>query len=224
MVEKTNLLKRKSGQSSSAPQDNTLRPKSPRLLPNLIRLDDDGDLEIEVIEAKSQQEARYLVNRACLSLSSPVFRAMFGKQSQFREGLFPQSPEQATVIRLEEESINAMDIFLNMTHLKGQALPVSLSYAQLYDLAILCDKYDLRKVLGHWPRIWSDEISGRSSNPAGQEWLYIQSIFGFKDLFSKTSRGIILDSTLRHDGSLLIKGNKKLDRRLSCFVLGKSDT
>lgn len=50
-------------------------------------------------------------------------------------------------VYLEEENLEALEIFLGIAHLQFQRVPATISDKELRHLATLCDKYDLLNVL-----------------------------------------------------------------------------
>lgn len=78
---------------------------------------------------------------------------MLGRDSRFLEGQSDSGIEVA-VVTVEDESTQALEIILHAIHLQGHLVPEKISFDLLHQLAIVCDKYDLRKSLGTWPETW----------------------------------------------------------------------
>ena len=127
--------------------------KTPRLEdPLAIPVDEDGDIHLAVESPEAEEPAIFLVSRKILSMSSPVFKAMLGPQ--FLEGQ-SASGNGIPTVTVKDDSIKAMGIILHAIHLQGHQVPETVSCSLLRHLAVVCDKYDLRKSLGTWPETWA---------------------------------------------------------------------
>jgi hypothetical protein len=96
----------------------------PNLEPTII--DVTGDIILIVPAGKKQH--KFLVSLFTLCLASPVFSAMLGN-SCFREGLDLQKhksrkdPKSRFELKLENDNPDAMEIILNVIHLRGEDVP-----------------------------------------------------------------------------------------------------
>ena len=112
-----------------------------------VNLVDDGDLRIHVTRKKHLRtsdlpivtQQTFLVSSAVMRIASPVWRTMFDPQGHFMES-------QRSLIHGEidfpEDDPDALLCVLRIAHLQFRKLPKTLDYAQLLNLAIICDKYD----------------------------------------------------------------------------------
>jgi len=71
-----------------------------------------------------------------------------------------------------------------------------------YQLAIVCDKYDMQQVLGLWLDKWIPTGMQVGGKVAGDRWLFIAYVFGRQDLFMELSKDLIRTSTIDAGGSL----------------------
>ena len=102
---------------------------------------------------------RFKVNSTVLCLTSPVFTAMFGVNSQFQEAHLLQLARQdcnlqPVEVALYDDNPNALAMILRILHHQFDFVPPTLPAARLYQIAILCDKYDLRQALSFCFLTW----------------------------------------------------------------------
>ena len=97
----------------------------------------------------SQTRVVFRVSRHVLCLSSTVFRAMLGKDSQFLEAGRDE-------LELEDDDPRDMEIFLLVIHLQSHKIRLEVSFSRLYRFAVLCDKYDMSRSLGMFSAKWSE--------------------------------------------------------------------
>lgn len=167
-------------------------------------IDPDGDLVLEV------QGRELLVSRKVLCLSSSVFRAMLRNGSAFIESTGPViSDDGLQHIRLQEDDYEAMRIMTNVIHLQHDWVPTKISFEFLDALAILCDKYDLRKCLGLWPQKWSKPWNEFVSEPGYERWLFIALVFRNKASFTQISKHLMLAKTL--DDPLFSRSSRTIE-------------
>lgn len=110
------------------------------------KIDPDGDLLMNLPMNGDFSAAGLLVSRHTLCLSSAVFRAMLGPNSKFKESDSTTTTfeDGIQVITLEDDDFQTMEIIMNAIHLQSHLVPRKVTFQQLDDIAILCDKYDLR--------------------------------------------------------------------------------
>ncbi|RPB22337.1 hypothetical protein L211DRAFT_788766, partial [Terfezia boudieri ATCC MYA-4762] len=99
---------------------------------------------------------RFQVNSSVLCLASPVFRVMLGPGSSFEEAADlaanNRNPTKPLTNPLEDDA-NALAVILRILHLQYNWLPSingAIDKEKLYNMAIICDKYDMQKALGYW--------------------------------------------------------------------------
>lgn len=119
-----------------------------------IILDASGDLSLLVGEGENQMTFR--VSSKAMCLASPVWRVMLDPSGPFKEA----RPENDSVI-LPEDDAQALQILLYIAHLQFHSIPETLSFTQLLNLAIICDKYDTARLIFPWFHKW--EISFKNS-------------------------------------------------------------
>lgn len=171
-----------------------------------IEFDPHGDV-ILVIPSVSGL-ARLNINSHVLCLASPVFRAMLGVDSRFREreALLSRGGKNLPPleISLEDDDPNALAVVLRVLHLQTSWAPKSLQPERLYQIAILCDKYDLQDSLNYWLVQWIPaKFEGTISV---DKWLFIAYAFAKKEEFTALSEYLILHCKCDVSGNLKVPG------------------
>ena len=129
---------------SSTEQDDahTDQLSEPRISPTIV-IDHEGDLYMDLLDGKLK------VSRKALSLSSPVSLAMFGAGSRFAETTHKSfASDGVQVVPFDDDDFEAMTVIARIIHLQHDQVEKSLSFSQIFQVAILCDKYDLKRCLG----------------------------------------------------------------------------
>ena len=116
-----------------------------------VNLVDDGDLRIHVIRSSERNEhlrgsdpslvdqETLVVSSAVMRIASPVWRTMFDPQGHFMES---QRSFTHGEMDFPEDDPDALLCVLRIAHLQFRKVPETLDYAELLNLAIICDKYD----------------------------------------------------------------------------------
>lgn len=116
-----------------------------------------------------------------------------------REG---QAAESATSefpfeMNLEHDNYGALLIVLNAVHYRVRKIPKSLSLDEFYQLAILCDKYELAEILVPWVNIWKSKLG---NVPGGKSsygrWFVIAWVFRLSKTFEAVTKEMIYDVSL----------------------------
>lgn len=173
-----------------------------------IEFDPHGDVILVVPSVSGV--ARFHVNSHVLCLASPVFRAMLGVDSRFREREALASRGGANSppleISLEDDDPNALAVVLRVLHLQNKWAPKSLHPEKLYQIAVLCDKYDLQDSLHYWLVNWIPEKFEGTIRT--DKWLFIAYAFAKKEEFNALSKYLILHSKSDASGNLKIPGGE----------------
>jgi len=173
-------------------------------MPN-VPFDSDGDVILVIPSEARGRMARFQVNSHSLCLASSVFRAMLGANAHFKEGnaLRDKGASSPPIeVTLGEDEPKALALLLRIVHLQYDRVPRTLNSDQLYQAAIVCDKYDMRQVLGLWSDRWIPAGTKAGGKIAGDKWLFIAYAFGIQALFTELSIDLILRSTVGSRGSL----------------------
>lgn len=183
-----------------------------------------GDLVLQV--SSDAGIARFKVSSQVLCIASPVFRAMLGPSSNFKEACelrAAAADAQPYVLSLGEDDPQALAVVLNALHLQGSKVPISISFQNLVDLAIICDKYDCAPGVTLWADVWTEVWKNYALEPGFERWLFIAWTFGIDEIFMSLSRKLILDGEFdtTNKTSLILKGHPMDDMLIPEPVMGK---
>ena len=209
-----------SGTQPSTESEITHNPPKPEVVqhvtfptpsPRDITFDPHGDVTL-VIPSGNDPSAmeRFRVNSGVLCLASPVFRVMLGPHSRFREGInlklatiegsLVNSSSTSMELQLADDDPSALAVVLQILHLQFDKIPIAMLPSgvdeetyQLYEMAIICDKYDMKQVLLYWFQIWTTPRfkalcfkNIAMSTVTGSRWLFIAYAFGHSDVFHRS--------------------------------------
>lgn len=170
-----------------------------------------GDVILKIPAASGSTKLR--VSSHVLCTTSPVFRAMLGADSQFKEAseLRMRSAENTYELSLDDDYPYALTAIMLALHCRNDMVPVSPAFKNLLELAIVCDKYDCQGGVMLWVDIWTAAWKPRMLEKGYEEWLFVAWVFGIKEGFDTLSRKVILESYIDPaDGELKSAGGMRL--------------
>lgn len=138
----------------------------------------DGDVVLKVQQPKGGVAIPLLVSSEILSISSSVFRAML--VGQFTEN--QPDLDGLRYINVEDPYMAVLTI-MKAIHMQGPEVPMMLSFSELRDVAIVCDKYDMLRALTPWIEIWSRRYIFSSHSTGYEDWLFMSWAFKKEDIF-----------------------------------------
>lgn len=161
-------------------------------------------------------ERLLLVSTAVMCLASPVWAAMLKPTSSFMES-------EAKEVNLSDDDAESILITLRIAHLKHLQIPATLNFEQLYEMAVVCDKYDMVTLVSPWLDGWATERMKEAANKRGYErWLFIAYTFGFAELFEKAAKSLGPSSKTDGDGRCLNADAKYLEGSYPPDIIGKA--
>jgi hypothetical protein len=198
-----------SGQSRSA--EKTKVPTSSEVLASCTRIVPEGDLLLEVSTGATSEH--FLVASQVLVSTSAVFAKMLGKKSNFAEAVAlreSKGDDQPVIVKVADDDPSTMKIILYALHSQYRQVPDSITLSQLFQAAVICDKYALHEALRLIAKVWSEPLKhGSKKNP--RQWLFISWVFGPESVFTEVSRQLTLDGTSIPDKEdELVFGKEKL--------------
>lgn len=134
---------------------------------------------------------RLLVSSKVLCLASPVFTAMFSRH--FREG-HSLSSTGSTEISLPDDPPLAMETIAKILHFRHDLVSMS-GLDDLFDVALMADKYDLANSLGPWRQVWLRFASKHRKGFSGQHLyreIFIRYVFRDRPGFLELTKQAIL--------------------------------
>lgn len=122
-----------------------------------IDADPAGDLVLVIGSGEDQRSIR--ASSKVLSLASPVFAAMF-LPGRFSEGI-ALSSSSPPKISLPDNDPKAVLLFCHLVHFREyHGKQPALSFDELVNMALFCDKYDAGMALNPWSELWLQPHSG----------------------------------------------------------------
>lgn len=163
-----------------------------------IYLDSSGDLKL-LVKDTDQQLKTLLVSSNAMCLASPVWRAMLNSEGHFKEA-------KEREVEFPEDDLDALLTILRIAHLKFRQLPESVTFEELVNLAVVCDKYDTVGVVRKWLPEWLAPWYGHDLLPDYEEWLSIAWTNGDLATFQKLTKHLVLRCDVNSTGGLLRDG------------------
>lgn len=117
----------------------------------------------------------FRVSTKAMCLASPVWRVMLDPSGPFKEA----HPENDQVL-FPEDDAQALLTVLCIAHLEFHSIPERLSFTQLLNLAIICDKYDTGRLILPWFSKWEKSFKD-SAFELGHEQPF--SLPGFSEIW-----------------------------------------
>ena len=184
--------------------------------PVTVVIDPEGDLYMKLDTGSLK------VSRKTLSLSSPVFLAMFGAGSKFKEVTDKTlDHEGVQIVTFDEDNFEMMAVIANIMHLRSDVVPNTLTFKQLYQIAVLCDKYDLKRCLGPWTSIWATPYLDCYARLGYEEWLFMSVVFKYDGVFKEVTRHAIINAELSEQGTLVTSAGFDLSEGVPSTILGE---
>ena len=107
---------------------------------SIIHVDPSGNLSLLV--GTDDNQKTFVVSSAALCLASPVWRAMVNPKGHFLE-----ANSEGRRVSLPDEDPKYLLLLLNIVHLHFHKVPQVLSTDDLFQMALLCDKYDSVRIV-----------------------------------------------------------------------------
>ena len=184
------------------------------LLRLITHFDPDGDLKI--LAGTEKDREIFIVSSKAMSLACKPWKAMVGPDSKFIEG----TSSADAAVPLPDDDIIALKILLNVAHLRFSLVPDFLSFEDLLQVAIICDKYDAAELVQPWLQGWLMDAQTLSQFVNHEGWLFISWTFGLSDLFRKVAQTIASDLEVVADSNYTIGGRALEHHHMPPGILG----
>lgn len=142
---------------------------------------------------------RFLVSSSALCLASSVFRTMLSANGGFMEFQEKKSDDTPVEITLNDDNPDALTVVLRIIHHQHDSVKESLPEEDLWEIAILVDKYDLREATKPWINLWAQPYLYSDGLPLpssvyfnGDRGLFLAYAFWNERIFKSVSKNIIL--------------------------------
>jgi hypothetical protein len=179
-------------------------------------MDPKGDVSLSLDAGMLQ------VSSKALCLSSSTFSAMLGDGSRFWEGS-DDALDEAGVrnVTLRDDDYASMEILMRIIHHRNDEVPQKVSFQQLKDIAVVCDKYALRSCVLPWSHLWSQPYVDHVEKDGFESWLFISTVFRNQSIFTRTTKHLILNAKLSKEGDLSHGNVTDLSKRVSDSIIGE---
>ncbi|KAL2038621.1 hypothetical protein N7G274_008669 [Stereocaulon virgatum] len=192
----------------------TSMQNEPQITSQTSVIDREGDLYMGL------DHGALLVSRKALCLGSPVLLAMLGDDSQFSERIARKTGSDGVqIIRFQDDDFSAMQVVVNIMHLQNDKVPQNVSFQQLHQIAILCDKYDLKRCLGYWPEKWTAPWLESYSKTGHEAMLFISITFKLTSAFEDITAHLIRNTTVSSSGSLVTLSEVEIGEGVSSKII-----
>ena len=178
-----------------------------------INLDPTGDLKI-VIDIDHEKTC-VIVSSQALCLASPVWRAMLNPKSGFQEA----TSADRTIYFLDDD-VQTLLLLLRICHLRFSEVPQTLDLDQLFETAILCDKYDIVTLIRPWLSKWQEPLLPQAGEDDDEKWLFISWTLGDSVVFERIVEKLVLKSEGREEGQCIGSYGKVLGPNTPPGVIG----
>lgn len=198
------------------PAYNTVEKMEQTRISTSTTIDQRGDVRLIL------DEGTLKVSRKALCLSSPVFLAMLGEDSRFWEASDKAVREDGVRdVPLRDDDFGTMEILMRIIHLQNGAVPITVSFQQLGEIAMVCDKYALRDCVVPWALLWSQPYLDSIEKDGFESWLFIPIVFQIEGAFTRITKHLILNTTVSSSG-ILTKGNTIIGEGVPDDIVGKT--
>lgn len=183
------------------------------LTPSPHILDPAGDRLLVVNKDEKQQTFR--VSSKAMCLASSVWRAMLDPS-----GLWKEAQEESNV-NFPDDDPDALRIVLDIAHFHFHRIPDTLTYMQLLELAILCDKYDTARLVLLWFQLhWKSPFSNYAQDHGKEGSLLIAWVFFDEVTFSNVAARLATQYLLNDEERFDIVHHQILDTYLPLGMIG----
>lgn len=160
-----------------------------------IDVDPMGDLILDISSPQATGTMR--VSSHALALVSPVFRIML-QSPHFQEGRTLQSStaDNPCHISVGDDDHQSLLLAMYAVHHKPRMIPMTLALDEFYQLAVVCDKYDLAEIFLVWVKIWSRSFENTPRQKGCQRWFVISWVFRMSKIFETITKEMIYETSL----------------------------
>jgi len=97
-----------------------------------------------------------------------------------------------------------MLVFMLVAHLRFTEVPRQLSFNQLFEMARICDRYDVNDVLDPFIPVWIGLHRSASSEMVYEQWLYIAHQFGMEAGYIQLAKYLVANCRINIKKQLLL--------------------
>ena len=175
-----------------------------------INIDPNGDTILVVHQDDESKTLR--VSSQVMRLTSPHWRKMLDIEYGFKESTTGS-------ISLHEDNFQAVFLVLLVSHLKFQDIPEKLTFTELYELCVTCDKYFCIGVMRPWIYGWMSPWRAKSVHA---KWARIAWVVGDQAEVGHAVTYLIKTCTTNEVKQCLDAFHQVIDETLPPGLSGKS--
>ena len=139
------------------------------------------------------------VSSTVLCLASKVFTGMLGANSKFREAQLVGVGREDAFVALHDDNYDALLTILRVIHMQTTLVPLTNTVDNIYQIAVLCDKYEIAAPLVPWIQLWTSSLLKDMPTSDSIKWLFISWVFRKPRMFQRFSKDLISASVLNDD-------------------------
>ncbi|KAK7539783.1 uncharacterized protein J3D65DRAFT_666469 [Phyllosticta citribraziliensis] len=131
--------------------------------------DPDGDIRLVVYDRSADAPIKktFVVESKIMSRASDAWKAML------TGGFMESRPEPGREVELPEDDPLALEVLLNIAHMRYHLVPEVLDFPVLVQVTVLTDKYGATGLLRPWYKLWLASVEKHLLDPGYEEWLWI---------------------------------------------------
>jgi hypothetical protein len=187
---------------------------------NTVIFDADGDLRLIVgNELDSTEQCEFIVCSRTLSRATSVFKAML--YGPFKEAKRTTTAKSEWVVELPEDKATPLKLLFHIIHAKFEQVPQTLTLFELYEIAVMSNKYDMTRILRPWAKNWFEPHAKSYKADDRELLLWVAWELGAEDVFEKAAKEITLECKVDLECQLVDSQGIKLYDHLPAGIVGK---
>ncbi|RYP88819.1 hypothetical protein DL769_000233 [Monosporascus sp. CRB-8-3] len=171
-----------------------------------VRVDDDGDLKLVI----GSDRREFIVCSRSLSRASRVFKRML--YGGFRESRLDLKSSEPWVVDLPEDDPKAAELLLCITHARFDSVPATLPLAELHDVLVFSEKYDMTKSIRPWAQAWIPPRSVLRESPDYGTVIGVAWELGAEDVLAHVVKRLVVDCGVDADGQLVDANREPIEK------------
>ncbi|KAF2866174.1 hypothetical protein BDV95DRAFT_599183 [Massariosphaeria phaeospora] len=191
-----------------------------------VKVEPRGTLALIVgSEANGNGPCKFLVSADNVRLLSPVWAELVSKASMIVWRLGRRQ------IHLPDDDPDMMLLLMRVAHLKFNTVTLDLSFEQLLQLALICNRYECTEVLRPFHEKWSSLHREKILQPGFEQWMFVAYQFGYEEDYVRIANHLAMNCRVNPIGELLVPGSdtQKLEghfppNALQCIQFVRSKT
>ncbi|KAJ8059604.1 hypothetical protein OCU04_011259 [Sclerotinia nivalis] len=177
---------------------------------------DNGDGDVRAKVFYEGREVSFKLSSHALSFASPVWKKLIfppfplptsrtdGEEPNSKKSCVANEPFTDIELDFTEDNAEALLVLLRIAYLQFSTVPSNLPYVILYNVTVICDKYNCTKLVKPWLKDWLKDEQYEAHLPRQEGWLWIAYCFGRRKLFYDMVNVLVLSACIGHDNECLI--------------------